>query len=213
MLDITQFKAKDDPRAWLKRIIDVGGFLGACNGNYVVIDTTTKSKFYGFPKFEKFAPNSINLIDKLISIVKTPSNFKWQEMPSISNFTSKQCSDCNINGFTQKRDHVCRECNGEGAVTLESDYNTYEIECKNCGGDGYEFSGWQKCPNCHGTKKDYNFVPISLESQSNPAWSLNAAYAFKFSTLNSVQIAWRDDWGMYAVRFDGGAAVIMPMRA
>lgn len=213
MLDITKFKAKNDPRAWLNRIIDVGGFLGACNGSYVVIDTTTKSKFYSFPKFEKFAPNSVELIDKLFSIVKTPSDFKWQEMPNISHITPKQCSDCNINGFTQKRDYDCRECNGEGTVTLESNYNTYEIECKSCEGDGYEFSGWQRYPNSHGTKKDYNLVPITLNSQSKNACSLNAAYAFKFSTLNSVQIAWRDDWGMYAVRFDTGAAVILPMRA
>ena len=52
MFDINKFKANGDRRKWMNHLFDLDGFLGASNGHYLVIDTRTKSKFYGFKKFE-----------------------------------------------------------------------------------------------------------------------------------------------------------------
>ena len=51
-MNITQFKAEDDSRLWLNSLFDLGGYLGASNGQFLVIDLTTKSKFFGFSKLE-----------------------------------------------------------------------------------------------------------------------------------------------------------------
>lgn len=212
MLDITKFTADEDYRAWLNRVFDFNGFLAASNSHYVVIDTSTKSKFYGFPKFEDCAPKSRDLFEKVDQILNNSDSFDWHEMPDISKIAPNECSECDKNGYVRKHSGPCLECDGDGEVVLKSDYNTYVVDCKRCDGEGVEFSGLEKCPNCLGTKKSYRFVPILLENQSNKAWALNAAYALRFSNLNGLQIAWRNDWQMYAAKFDNGAAILMPMR-
>jgi RecJ-like exonuclease len=198
----------------MNHLFDLDGFLGASNGHYLVVDTRTKSKFYGFKKFE----NCINPATKgkmqkqLLSIINEPEKFDWRNIPTIPEDSYRECHECSVNGKSQKRGDSCRECGGDGELTLESDYNDYTVDCLSCGGHGDEYIGWEVCPCCNGTKKHLNFVPLKADGLHNDKWDLNSHYLQQFSIIPDCKIAWCDDWEMYAARFDGGAAIIMPMR-
>ena len=53
----------------------------------------------------------------------------------------------------------CMECDGEGFLTLNSDYNEYEVDCKSCDGEGYEEGKFttKDCPYCFGSRWNYNY--------------------------------------------------------
>lgn len=213
-MNITQFKAEDDSRLWLNSLFDLGGYLGASNGQFLVIDLTTKSKFFGFSKLEDHIEpkSSQKLKNNIKSIIEKEASFNWQEMPSIPKDLYHDCDYCDQNGKEVVRGNKCIECNGEGVVSFDTEHNSYECHCKSCDGHGDIITGKRVCSICQGTKKHLRFSSIVENDLGNSDWCISAQNVQKFSTLKDCKIAWVEEWEKYAVRFKDGVAIIFPMR-
>jgi hypothetical protein len=104
---------------------------------------------------------------------------------------------------------TCPECDGEGEVIAETDYNEYEVTCKTCNG-GELVPGDEEgvpCRRCNGTGKDFDFAV---------AWGAGfiSAYLLEMiKDLPGVQLSPTGD-GMTPWRFifHGGVGLIMPRK-
>lgn len=70
------------------------------------------------------------------------------------------CNQCNPKSIRNPR--RCRECDGEGWIEWNTDFNHYDHDCKSCDGEGVGPGLWmtKDCPECHGTRinDDYDAV-------------------------------------------------------
>lgn len=213
-IDLTQFKAVGDKRTFMNALFDLDGYLAATQGHYLVVDTSSKSTFYGFPKFEDLISpqNSGKLQHQIHTIITSPEQFIWVDMPEISEDLHRDCRECNSRGMEKVFQGNCPECDGDGNLSFENEHNSYEVECKSCDGRGEQYVGLRFCSTCAGTKKHVMHIPIVHPGLGSDNWCLNGAHVKKFSSLAHCQIAWVDEWQTYAVKFDGGVAIILPMR-
>lgn len=214
MFNIAKFKAKGDCRKWLNNVFDIEGYLGAGNGHYLVLDVDSKSKFYGFPKLKDLInPKGKGKMQKqLLSIVDAPEQFKWQKLPVIPKESYRICDSCTRAGEEYVYEGSCIECNGNGEMELDTNHNCYTVTCKSCDGEGAPCVGTQPCSICKGTKKHTMFVPLGIDGLGNSDWDLNSDYVRDFSELENCQITWVSEWEMFALKFKGGVAIILPMR-
>lgn len=73
------------------------------------------------------------------------------------------CSECFGSGKGIRVS--CRECDGLGEVEAETDYNTYDVTCKSCGGSGNLFDkrSDEVCVQCNGAgSMDMPFQPAPI---------------------------------------------------
>lgn len=68
----------------------------------------------------------------------------------------EKCSTCKGSGKATIR--KCEECEGDGELELESDYNYYYVTCKSCNGDGSKTvsGGNEDCQRCGGAGSGYD---------------------------------------------------------
>lgn len=72
------------------------------------------------------------------------------------------CVDCNGTGYEDKNDHICKQCNGNGNITMVHQIGPGMIQqiqkpCPSCNGT-CKSSDSKKCKICNGTKyRDDNF--------------------------------------------------------
>jgi len=86
------------------------------------------------------------LLARFESAIYQPLNDELEKIEII------ECTTCN--GTKKSSSVVCCECDGEGEVDAETDYNTYYgLDCKGCDGDGKLISagGDEDCQTCKGT--------------------------------------------------------------
>lgn len=74
------------------------------------------------------------------------------------------CPHCDPN-IKEPALRTCYECDGEGTIELENDYNDYECDCKSCDGNGYRrvrkgLYMRSECPACGGNGINDNKTPI-----------------------------------------------------
>lgn len=70
----------------------------------------------------------------------------WLDMPVLP--TNKiACEKCGGTG----KEKTCYECNGNGVLTFDGDYNAYEVVCKSCDGGGKLEE--VPCETCEGNGK------------------------------------------------------------
>lgn len=98
----------------------------------------------------------------------------------------------------------CLECEGYGEVTLESDYNTYELECKSCKGKGEVNS----CDRCSNVGKVYKKFEIS-ETVDN---KISGEYLEKIAGLINIRVGRTIVNYAISFAFDGGRGIIMTTR-
>jgi hypothetical protein len=213
LLNLSQYTASGDCREFANKVVDIGGYLGVCNGHYLIVDTTTKGKHYGFYDFHEERKQYVSgykLESQLQAIQRGLNNFEWIDMPIIKEDHYKTCDACNEHGKVPARDTGCSECKGSGQVELENDYNTYEVDCKSCDGDGNELlGGMESCDCCKGSKKHLNYVPVL---KANDDWSLNGQYVLLFENLPKVKLYWHEKYEYFLFKFTNGFGVIMPIR-
>lgn len=80
------------------------------------------------------------------------------ESVDLSSIEKVRCRMCGGGG--KHRMATCRECNGDGEVTAETDYNSYEVQCASCNGEGREHRNdaeEQQCERCNGDGWHYPF--------------------------------------------------------
>lgn len=131
------------------------------------------------------------------------------------------CTECAEDPASLTKRIKCPECRGTGEVELETDYNTYEVECKTCDGEGTIAEGSTKCrraecTNCHGTglapkktkyrSNDKNAVRIG-PAFINPAIALRLAIDFGPITFYAPKLS----YSAVPFRFDGGEGIVMPL--
>lgn len=215
LLNLSRYTSSGDVRDFANKVIDIGGYLGVCNGHYVLLDFTTKGKHYGFLDFNKEREKAMgygkySLGGQLKDIQKNLDYLPWQDMPTIKEEHYKECHDCNVFGKVPSRLYGCKECDGEGSVDLENEHNSYDVECKSCEGDGNEFAGgYENCSQCQGTKKHLSFVPML---KINKEYGINGEYVRLFNDLPNVKIAWHEKYKYYILKFTGGMVLVTAMR-
>ena len=103
---------------------------------------------------------------------------------------------------------TCKECLGEGELTFDTGYNSYDFECKTCHGDGVTSGGIDVCQECAGsgvviddcTNNDVEIVGAKFSPKT----------AAKMLSLPGVKIFKAPvKPNMYKFIFDGGDGLIM----
>lgn len=144
---------------------------------------------------------------------------EWTDLPD---FEPKwdSCYRCESTGKSDR----CEECDGEGEVEFETDFNTYQVECKSCSGDGYmsarERNTDKTCTLCNGSGRTSKRECIPFSTLTAAGQGLNSDYLLLIRELPGIQIeafprVLDNLTTVPAVRFrfDGGEGVLMPMRA
>jgi len=118
----------------------------------------------------------------------------------------KKCSWCRGSGRTQ----ICQECDGDGYVELENDFNQYSAECKTCRGEGETPGGPEKCSNCDGTGQAYvdKYDHVDIGDVR-----LGKKLLDKIKDLPGVRLGPVDgaERQQVAFCFDGGDGILMTM--
>lgn len=214
-IELSNFVANHYTKDWKNSVIDVAGYLGASNGTYLIIETGSKNNFYGFPKFGDITTvkSSDSMETKLLEIIKNPDSFHWKAIQEIDEDRYRDCDKCDFRGNEIVYGGDCKECNGEGELDFESEHNLYTVTCKSCDGASKEAIGRTLCSVCNGTKKSLSFIPINDKDLGNDQFALNGKHVQKFNLYTSnLRFAWRNDWELFAATFDGGVAIVYPMR-
>lgn len=94
----------------------------------------------------------------LINLIESHDNwFAWGDIKHLIVWPDKAlCEICNGSG--KATTNKCPECDGDGAVDAETEYNTYhDLKCKTCDGKGLEVNlrTDQDCPRCDGNSVAY----------------------------------------------------------
>lgn len=117
----------------------------------------------------------------------------------------KECQRCNGGGKVSK----CPECEGEGYVTLDTRYHSYESRCKTCEGEEVFPGDDQKCDACYGS----GLIPIDDKYKIGNV-IINAKYIHVLGHLKNVElVVIGDPLKPVPFRCDEGIGFVMPMRA
>jgi len=124
--EFEKFISKDESLVHTNHIIKWNGLAVATNG-HVMVWAECEDK-----------PTSISrgLIGFISSLIEKHQtlDFKSFIFPELS---QKPCSICEGKGFVyQKATEECSECHGDGSLDLESNCNTYNVQCQSCDGHG-----------------------------------------------------------------------------
>ncbi|WP_165856765.1 hypothetical protein [Marinobacter sp. JSM 1782161] len=139
--ELQKFCAKQDIREWLLRPFRVGSDLCASNGHAFCLLRDQAREDYE----EADNRHLLALIGKVRSSRMAPITATEISAP-------EHCKACKGSGKAVFE--KCRECEGEGEVDAETDYNTYfGLECKSCGGDcgTWNRNAEGECPECDGS--------------------------------------------------------------
>lgn len=142
----------------------------------------------------------------------------WVDVPDVD-FEASTCLHCNgtVKGV------VCPECEGEGVVSLESEFNYYgEDECTTCKGKAQlsvaqfeEFKARHRynspgvvesCGECWGTGKVW-----TMEGKVVNGVKINLKFLSLLSTLPNVKLGTFEPMTVVRFKFDGGDGLVCPM--
>ena len=140
-MDITNWCGTNDIREYIRTPFNIGDRTMASNGHVLI--SIPKNKNYAAPKKSSF----VKTIEGLLDIDKT----NLQPFPA--DVVLPDLKECPVCAGTKKASQkTCDECDGEGEVDAETAYNTYEVECKSCNGEGGRITrgGDDDCFECHG---------------------------------------------------------------
>lgn len=133
----------------------------------------------------------------------------FKPMPLLDMPDKVICSWCKGN---KKASRVgCIECQGEGEVDAETDYNTYySLECKSCDGDGYKIdtNSEDDCQHCNGTGSVFERpTPVLVDN-------INVDVTILSTIINSenLEISVQPDKYMLLFRSGDFNGAIMGMR-
>lgn len=167
MIPYSKFHATDDVRHYLNQPFNHGGYTVASDGHSILLS----------PLDHQFDGNThpLSTIDNIIDIViGTPVETLSEPLTLPEKPTCAHCL-----GTGKAPDMIeCEECEGEGEVKLENDFNEYTCCCKSCGGIGLiqGKTKSQPCENCNETGKSYKtdgYLMPSAGTQINGSYYNN----------------------------------------
>ncbi len=214
MLDLTLFTNPSDLREFARQEINIGGFVGACDGRVIIVDLSRKvsdtDNLIDFHADLKTRNPHYKTEEHLRQLNLQQEQLDWQTLPAINPDKYKECNNCESDGKIASRKHGCEECNDRGEVEFSNDHNLYTIPCKSCGGDGNDFTGrYELCPTCHGTKKHLSFVPHVL---GNDDYAMSGEYAELLLKLPDIEYLWIEEYQFFFFRFSHGYGIVNPMK-
>jgi len=135
----------------------------------------------------------------------------WRRMDALAS-TFDPCHRCSGSGHV----HVvtCDECDGDG----EFRHGSHFYQCQACYGSGEcvesgDASG-VRCRECCGTGKAQQLVPgLIVTNAMRERRGINAIYAEQLRLLPHAEICTALVNDCFPIRFDGGVAMLMAMRA
>lgn len=106
----------------------------------------------------------------------------WSAWPHYDISKVCKCGTCGGTGIIQ----ACPECDGEGSISLESDYNRYDFTCKTCDGKGDlpgDLAGGTPCEMCDRTGRDLT------QTVAYGAGHIAISLLEKIKTLPEIQLS------------------------
>lgn len=174
-----------------------GGYSYATNGHILV----RVLRLADVPEWDALNEKMTVLFDA----VDLPAvNAALVEIPDFDQPAPEVCIICKGVGKVSN----CPECDGEGEVTLDNDYHSYECECLTCFGEGKVFGNDAICYACNGTgkKKTFAKVPVGMTFFSSH-------YLTMLKELPGIKVSVTSELGPQYFKWDGGDGLLMPMRA
>lgn len=129
--------------------IYVQGYRVFTNGVIMLVES-----FEGDASHIEVRPKLSDLLEKASEQAYQQLSISWPEAETV------YCTACSGSG---RGTELCPECNGEGEVNAETDYNTYEVTCKSCCGKGRSLAEDRKkrCEACDGAGKRFDdYQPV-----------------------------------------------------
>lgn len=212
-IDLTRFvAAKDDGRAFLRAPFATPHGMAACNGHVAVItigDVETATE-------DSADEGQVELIARLSkwfqAIAALPAD-GWIGLDQLAEapHTSATCRQCKGKGRCEIT--TCPDCDGEG----EFDHGRHTYQCRECDGAGSETYPTNdpkapRCDECCGTGKSGGTQVPGTEA---PQHGIATKYHHLLREAPNAQIYTKGfvaDSRAFAVRFDGGCAIVMPVR-
>ena len=181
-------------RGVLNTPFTIGDYSYASDG-YIIVRV---KRLEGVALMDK--EQNIKMVSELFSKVnKSVDNLP--EFPCIS----RKCSSCNGTGHVAP----CKECEGEGTLSFESKYHSYEVDCKGCCGDGYLMaSSGDSCSQCNGEGQIVLYETVHCGSRK-----LNNQLLAKIKDLPEIKISHiGEPLSPCYFTFNGGDGYLMPTR-
>jgi len=195
-----QYDLREHLRAPFRR----GEFVYATNGHVLV--RVPVADGYDAPVNEN-APTKLDEMFRCID-AETPA---WRSLPPVH--AVEKCCRCEGSGRIRVED--CESCDGKG----DFDRDGYTYDCQACTGEGIVEVGepagkMVDCPNCNGRGHESGQRQNINHNQPLPGVGVNVGYLSWLAALPGIVCAAQDDTTK-AVRFkfDGGHALLMPMRS
>lgn len=146
-MDINEFcAAKDDPREFMREPFSLNSRTVATTG-YALLSISSDEERNECPDDKR------SIIEDVLNRLHKRS---FIPIPAHTYPEKEACVSCG--GSKKARKENCEECDGEGEVDAETDYNTYHgMECKTCNGEGVTIwtGGDEDCPDCNAAGEVY----------------------------------------------------------
>ena len=161
------------------------------------------------PKFGDYEQINESFSDKVREILGYIKESELKPIPTITLPEQCECECCKGTGKATR--DTCEECDGEGEVDAETDYNTYYgLECKSCDGDGFKLyrGGDQDCQDCQGSGKVFpKTYPIEVDGVNIDARLLKNI----LDSTDDIYVAGRPDKNMLLFKSGEAEGVLMAM--
>lgn len=203
-INIHDFVGRNDVRAWMNQPIQIAGKLAATDGKAVFLSNEPSD----LPSPET------NSIEKIEQFLESAASADFQPMPELKFPEMPDCIQCGGSGKHSLKD--CPECDGFGLAEAQTDYNTYEVECRTCSGHGKVDAkqAGEDCGRCKGTGKRWTDSD-RMKVEGIPC-DMNPGLMSRIANVPGMQIAViHNDATCAGLAFKcaDGIGVIMGMRA
>lgn len=204
---LSRFCGKNDIREYLNVPMRRDGFLYATNGHIAVrvVDEPGVVAFDGNTAILKVADG----IEKMLAATYQPNGHVLAETDAAQVLAGAlPCGNCQGTGVTP----ACGRCGNTGVITSGWRYgNEIEIDCPACG--GIPDAPGTPCCGCEGDGKYVWDLRIPLgHADYNPRYIALLAELPGATLYNSEPTEDPYHYGAGRVHFDGGLALVMPMR-
>lgn len=191
----------DEIREYMHRPFAYKGKRYASNGHIAVCVSA-----------EEGTPDAEGSFGTKISGLFKDANFDvgMEPLPAYPSVELPKCEACGGLG-KRKPLQECHECRGEGFVEWDTDFHTYEADCKGCDGDGVVGvvgGADMTCSRCCGSGTEQD-APVRFGGTA-----INYRYLKLMETLPGLIVGLAESQypSVITFKFDGGVGLVMPIR-
>ena len=174
-----------------------GIYTYATNGHIIVRVAAVPGVRQEFPLRMKEAVGNIMFIPDY--------DGAWVPIPAYDPPKKRPCHHCKGSG----KSTGCDDCDGEGNIEFSRGQHDYEVECKECHGEGMVPGGEKTCATCDGSGEVYDDFYAGMKVGNV---KLAIKLLDKIKALPGAELYLpAPESGMVNFRFDGGVGMAMKM--